>query len=71
MAMEIPELKKYFGDVVEVKDARLRNHCTMEFGFCDCTRTVKLPGKSLVEEFGIDTETESEKALLWTLAEYT
>ncbi len=61
MAMEIPELSKYFGEIVEVKDARLRDHCTMECEFCDCTRTVKLPGKSLVEEFGIDTETESEK----------
>ncbi len=61
MAMEIPELSKYFGDVVEVKDARLRNHCTMEFGFCDCTRNVKLLGKSLVEELVIDTETEPEK----------
>ncbi len=41
MAMEIPKLSKYFGDAVEVKDARLRNHCTMECEFCDCTRNVK------------------------------
>ncbi len=61
MAMEIPELSKYFGEVVEVKDARLRNHCTMECEFCDCTRNVKLPGKSLVEELGIDKEIEYEK----------
>ena len=61
MAMEIPELNKYFGEVVEVKDARLRNHCTMECEFCDCTRNVKLPGRSLVEELGIDKEIESEK----------
>ena len=39
MAMEFPELKKYFGDAVEVKDARLRNHCTMECEFCDCQGT--------------------------------
>ncbi len=32
----------------------------MECEFCDCTRNVKLPGKSLVEELGIDTE-EPEK----------
>jgi hypothetical protein len=63
MAMEIPELSKYFGDVVEVKDACLRNHCTMECLFCDCTRNVKLPGKSLVEELGIDTETEGKGSL--------
>ncbi len=61
MAMEIPELNKYFGEVVEVKDARLRNHCTMECEFCDCTRNVKLPGKSLVEELGIGKEIEYEK----------
>ncbi len=69
MAMEIPELSKYFGEVVEVKDARLRNHCTMECEFCDCTRNVKLPGKSLDGELGMDTETEPKKTLLWTLAE--
>lgn len=61
MAMEIPELGKYFGDVVEVKDSRLRNHCTMECGFCDCTRNVKLPGRSLVEELGMDTEAEPDR----------
>ncbi len=33
----------------------------MECEFCDCTRNVKLPGKSLVEELGIDTETEPQK----------
>jgi hypothetical protein len=30
MAMEIPVLNKYFDDVIEVKDARLRDQCTME-----------------------------------------
>src|SRR6185437_4395234 len=35
MAMEIPVLNKYFDDVIEVKDARLRDQCTMECEFCD------------------------------------
>ena len=61
MAMEIPELRKYFGKVVEVKDARLRNHCTMECEFCDCTRNVKLPDRSLVGKLGIDAETGPQK----------
>lgn len=69
MAMEIPELRKYFGEVAEVMDARLRNHCTMECEFCDCTRNVKLLGKSLVEELGMDTETESEKDSFLDVAE--
>src|SRR5215207_4081773 len=30
MALEIPELNKYFNKVVEVKDARSRSECTME-----------------------------------------
>jgi hypothetical protein len=30
MAMEIPTLKEYFDNIVEVKDARLRDQCTME-----------------------------------------
>src|SRR5690349_5718629 len=50
MAMEIPVLKKYFDDSIEVKDARLRDQCTMECECCDCTRNIKLPGKSLVNE---------------------
>jgi hypothetical protein len=53
MAMEIPVLHKYFDNIVEVKDARLRNQCTMECEFCDCTRNIKLPGKSLVDKLGI------------------
>jgi hypothetical protein len=53
MAMEIPVLRKYFDNIVEVKDARLRNQCTMECEFCDCTRNIKLPGKSLVDKLGI------------------
>lgn len=49
MAMELPILKKYF-DNIEMKDARLRNECTMECEFCDCTRSIKLPGKSLIHK---------------------
>jgi hypothetical protein len=33
MAMEIPALNKYFNDVIEVKDARLRDQCTMSVSF--------------------------------------
>jgi hypothetical protein len=53
MAMEIPTLEEYFDSIVEVKDARLRDQCTMECKFCDCTRSIKLPGKSLPDELNI------------------
>jgi hypothetical protein len=53
MAMEIPILDEYFDDIIEVKDARLRDQCTMECEFCDCTRNIKLPGKSSKTSFGI------------------
>jgi hypothetical protein len=56
MAMEIPTLKEYFDDIIEVKDARLRDQCTMECEFCDCTRNIKLPGKSLAGELDISQE---------------
>jgi hypothetical protein len=39
MAMEIPTLEEYFDSVVELKDARLRDQCTMECEFCDCTKS--------------------------------
>jgi hypothetical protein len=55
MAMEIPTLEEYFG-IVEVKDVRLRDQCTMECEFCDCTRNIKLPGKSLADELNIPQE---------------
>jgi hypothetical protein len=61
MAMEIPVLKEYFEDVVEVKDARLRDQCTMECEFCDCTRNIRLPGKSLADELHIDNKWISNK----------
>ena len=56
MAMEIPTLKEYFDNIVEIKDARLRDQCTMECEFCDCTRSIKLPGKSLSDELDIPKE---------------
>ena len=34
MAMEIPVLKENFEDIVQVKDARLRDQCIMECEFC-------------------------------------
>jgi hypothetical protein len=61
MAMEIPVLKEYFENIVEIKDARLRNQCTMECEFCDCTRNIKLPGKSLAYELQIDKEQVNEE----------
>lgn len=56
MAMEIPTLEEYFDSIVEVKDARLRDQCTMECEFCDCTRSIKLPGKLLTDELDIPKE---------------
>src|SRR5215216_433053 len=56
MAMEIPTLKEYFDNIVEIKDARLRDQCTMECEFCDCTRSIKLPGKSLSDQLDIPKE---------------
>ena len=63
MAMEIPVLNKYFDDVIEVKDARLRDQCTMECEFCDCTRNIKLPGKSLTNELNINKIKEEGQQL--------
>ena len=61
MAMEIPVLKKYFDDVIGVKDARLRDQCTMECEFCDCTRNIKLPGKSLINDLNINKTKEEAR----------
>jgi hypothetical protein len=58
--MEIPVLKENFEEVVEIKDARLRNQCTMECEFCDCTRAIKLPGKSLLDELHINRQEKEE-----------
>jgi hypothetical protein len=56
MAMEIPTLGEYFDNIIEVMDARLRDQCTMACEFCDCTRSIKLPGKSLLDELEIPRE---------------
>src|SRR5919106_5273108 len=56
MAMETPTLKEYFDRIVEIKDARLRDQCTMECEFCDCTRSIKLPGKALSDKLNISKE---------------
>ena len=55
IAMEIPVLNQYF-EILEVKDARFRDQCTMECEFCDCTRSIKLPGKRLMNELDITQE---------------
>lgn len=34
----------------------MRDQCTMECDLCDCTRSIKLPGKSLPDELGIPKE---------------
>jgi hypothetical protein len=60
MAMEIPTLEEYFDNIIEIKDARLRDQCTMECEFCDCTRSLKLPGKSLSDELNVPKEKMAE-----------
>jgi hypothetical protein len=64
MAMEIPVLNQYFENVSEVKDARFRDQCTMECEFCDCTRSIKLPGKQLMNELNILQEGSNRNALI-------
>jgi hypothetical protein len=64
MAMEIPVLNKYFDNIVEVKDARLRYQCTMECEFCDCTRSIKLPGELLANELGLKIDESNKKNLV-------
>lgn len=56
MAMELPTLGEYFDSIIEVKDARLREECTMECEACDCTRAIKLPGKSLIDKIDIQKD---------------
>jgi hypothetical protein len=56
MAMELPTLGEYFDSIIEVKDARLREEYTMECEACDCTRAIKLPGKSLIDKLNIQKE---------------
>lgn len=63
MAMEIPVLDEYFENIVEVKDARLRNQCTMECEFCDYTRNIRLPGKPIADELHIDKKGNSDEGI--------
>jgi hypothetical protein len=63
MAMESPTLREYFDSIVEVKDARFRNKCTMECEACDCTRAIKLPGKPLIEKLNLVKDVLQERKI--------
>ena len=63
MAMESPTLKEYFDSIMEVKDARFRDKCTMECEACDCTRAIKLPGKPLVEKLNLVKDVLHQKEI--------
>jgi hypothetical protein len=41
ISMKIPLLNKYFEETNEVKDACLRDQCTVECVFCDCTHNIR------------------------------
>lgn len=62
-AMESPTLREYFDSIVEVKDARFRDKCTMECEACDCTRAIKLPGKPLIEKLNLVKEVLEERKI--------
>lgn len=63
MAMESPTLREYFDSIVEVKDARFRDKCTMECEACDCTRAIKLPGKPLIEKLNLVKDVLEERKI--------
>jgi len=63
MAMETPTLREYFDLIVEVKDARFRDKCTMECEACDCTRAIKLPGKPLIEKLNLVKDVLQERKI--------
>ena len=63
MAMESPTLREYFDSIVEVKDARFRDKCTMECEACDCTRAIKLPGKPLIEKLNLVEDVLHERKI--------
>jgi hypothetical protein len=63
MAMESPTLREYFDSIVEVKDARFRDKCTMECEACDCTRAIKLPGKPLIEKLNLMKDVLQERKI--------
>lgn len=63
MAMESPTLMQYFDSIVEVKDARFRDKCTMECEACDCTRAIKLPGRPLIENLNLVKDVLQERKI--------
>jgi hypothetical protein len=63
MAMESPTLREYFDSIMEVKDARFRDKCTMECEACDCTRAIKLPGKPLIEKLNLVKDVLEERKI--------
>lgn len=63
MAMESPILKEYFDSIMEVKDARFRDKCTMECEACDCTRAIRLPGKPLIEKLNLVKDVLEERKI--------
>lgn len=63
MAMESPTIREYFDSIVEVKDARFRDNCTMECEACDCTRAIKLPGKPLIEKLNLVKDVLQERKI--------
>lgn len=63
MAMESPTLTEYFDSIVDVKDARFRDKCTMECEACDCTRAIKLPGKPLIEKLNLVKDVLQERKI--------
>lgn len=62
MAMELPTLERYFDSIVEVKDARFRDKCTMECEACDCTRAIKLPGKPLMDRLNLVKDVQKRES---------
>lgn len=62
-AMESPTLREYFDSIVEVKDARFRDKCTMECEACDCTRAIRLPGKPLIEKLNLVKDVLEERKI--------
>lgn len=63
MAMESSTLREYFDSIVEVKDARFRDKCTMECEACDCTRAIRLPGKPLIEKLNLVKDVLEERKI--------
>lgn len=63
MAMESPTIREYFDSIVEVKDARFRDKCTMECEACDCTRAIKLLGKPLIEKLNLVKDVLQERKI--------